>query len=341
MPDGRSFIADGIDRVGTMASQIWQIGFPSGERRRVTNDLDSYTGVSLSADGSVLATVQTAKQAGLWVVQAGGVESRQMGGAPGRTVGALGVAWTPDGRLVFTSDAGGASQLWIARPDGSDIRQLTSGETIVAHPAVSADGRWIYYTGQTPEGVTIRRMGIDGADQRELVQGIIAALPMPSQDGRWVYFMSGAEPFPAAMRVPAGGGAASVVTTAPFTGFDISASGGELIGVAWNQATQQAECGILPTEGGAVRVLADMSLSGVDLQSWRFHPDPALVSYSAVRDGVANLFARPVAGGPERQLTRFGRDAGPEIFYAAWSRDGRVALSRGLTTSDVVLMTTK
>ncbi len=342
MPDGRSFIVDGIDRVGTVNSQIWQVAFPSGERRRVTNDLDSYTGVSLSADGSVLATVQTAQQSKLWVVPAGGGEGKELAGAPGRTVGALGIAWTPDGRLVFTSDAGAASQLWIARPNGSDVRQLTSGETIAAYPAVSADGRWIYYTGQTPEGTTIWRMGIDGADQRELIRGIVGALPMPSPDGRWVYFMSGGEPFPATMRVPAAGGDATVVTNAvPFTAFDISASGRELIGVAWNQAKQQTECGILPTEGGAIRTLADMPLAGVTFQSWRFHPDATLVSYGAMRDGVANLFARPIGGGPERQLTRFGREAGPEIFYGAWSRDGRLALSRGNTTSDVVLISTK
>jgi len=342
MPDGRSFLIVGIDRVGTVNSQIWQVDYPSGERRRITNDLASYAGVSLAADGSVLATVQAAKQARIWVGPAGRGEGKEMRTAPGRTAGVLGVSWTPEGRLVFAADAGGASQLWIAGVDGSDPRQLTSGEMMVAHPAVSPDGRWIYYTGQTSEGTAIWRMGIDGADQRTLTRDTVGAMPIPSPDGRWVYFMSGAEPLPETMRMPASGGDASVVTSARFAAFDISADGRELIGIAWNEAKQRPECGILPIGGGPVRLLDDVSrAAGVDLQSWRFHPAADLVSYAAMRDGVANLFAQPIAGGVERQITRFSRDTGPEIFYGAWSRDGRVALSRGITTSDVVLISAK
>jgi hypothetical protein len=56
----------------------------------------------------------------------------------------------------------------------------------------------------------------------------------------------------------------------------------------------------------------------------------------ALRDGQVNMFMHPVSGGEERQLTHF-RD-GLQIFSAARAHDGRIALSRGSRTSDVVLI---
>ena len=39
MPDGRSFLLDGISP-GLTTQQIWQVSYPGGEARRVTNDLN-------------------------------------------------------------------------------------------------------------------------------------------------------------------------------------------------------------------------------------------------------------------------------------------------------------
>src|SRR5262249_54417458 len=41
LPGGRSFLVAGIDLSGMTAPQIWQVSYPSGERARVTNDLNS------------------------------------------------------------------------------------------------------------------------------------------------------------------------------------------------------------------------------------------------------------------------------------------------------------
>jgi hypothetical protein len=45
---------------------------------------------------------------------------------------------------------------------------------------------------------------------------------------------------------------------------------------------------------------------------------------------------QPVAGGPAREATPSGSG---RIYSFDWSRDGRLAFSRGMTTSDVVLVT--
>jgi len=47
-------------------------------------------------------------------------------------------AWTGDGRLLFSSDRGGAPQAWSVRPDGSDLRAITPTRAI--WPALAKHG---------------------------------------------------------------------------------------------------------------------------------------------------------------------------------------------------------
>ncbi len=56
--------------------------------------------------------------------------------------------WSPDGKWVlFSSNRNGPAligQLFIARPDGTDLRQLTFGTESLVQPSWSADGKQIY-----------------------------------------------------------------------------------------------------------------------------------------------------------------------------------------------------
>jgi Tol biopolymer transport system component len=60
------------------------------------------------------------------------------------------------------------------------------------------------------------------------------------------------------------------------------------------------------------------------------------LTYVDTRNGVSNLWAQPVSGGPPHPLTNF---KSRQIFRFAWSPDGkRAALACGNQTSDVVLL---
>ncbi|HEX7955817.1 MAG TPA: protein kinase, partial [Pyrinomonadaceae bacterium] len=88
--------------------QLWRLPFPEGEPQRITNDVSTYTSVSLSADSSVLATVQYNIVQNIWTGPAtaagggGGAAQQltQLTYGAGRYDGQRGLAWTPDGRLV-------------------------------------------------------------------------------------------------------------------------------------------------------------------------------------------------------------------------------------------------
>jgi Tol biopolymer transport system component len=70
----------------------------------------------------------------------------------------------------------------------------------------------------------------------------------------------------------------------------------------------------------------------------RFTPDGQALAFAG-RDahGVANVWVQPLNGSAPRALTNFKLDT---LFDFAWSRDGKqLALSRGQTSRDVVLLT--
>ena len=57
--DGSGLVLDAADQSSSLLPQLWFVAYPSGEARRITNDLNRYFGVSLTADSSALVTVQT------------------------------------------------------------------------------------------------------------------------------------------------------------------------------------------------------------------------------------------------------------------------------------------
>jgi Tol biopolymer transport system component len=67
----------------------------------------------------------------------------------------------------------------------------------------------------------------------------------------------------------------------------------------------------------------------------RWSLDGRLLTYVDHRGGVDNLWGQPVAGGAPKQLTNF-EDS--KIFSFAWLQDGSLVTSRGVVTSDVVLI---
>ena len=53
-------------------AQIWYIPYPGGTAERITNDLNNYTGVTLTADSSAFVTVQREVMSNIWVTDQAG-----------------------------------------------------------------------------------------------------------------------------------------------------------------------------------------------------------------------------------------------------------------------------
>ena len=68
----------------------------------------------------------------------------------------------------------------------------------------------------------------------------------------------------------------------------------------------------------------------------RWTADSKSLTYVDQKAGVENLWAQSIDGGPVKQVTNFSDS---RIFAFDWSRDGALIATRGIITSDVVLIT--
>ena len=97
---------------------------------------------------------------------------------------------SPDeSEVVYLSDSGGHGNLWIARTDGSGVRQITferNPAISVGVPVWSPAGNQIVFILTRPGMTGLSLINRDGSGLRQLVPvGYSAAW---SADGRWVYY---------------------------------------------------------------------------------------------------------------------------------------------------------
>jgi len=102
-------------------------------------------------------------------------------------------SFSPDGgTLLFTSNRGGAHQLWIAGADGSTPRVLTESLREGGGGNYSPDGAWIAFHGRgMGNAIEIYLMRADGSDLRALTDlGGTSRNPVFHPDGSRIVFSS-------------------------------------------------------------------------------------------------------------------------------------------------------
>lgn len=314
----------------TQRQQIWHLSYPAGEARRLTNDLSNYSSVQLTADSTSLVGVQFDEYSNVWTA-----DLTKSGAARQITSNrhdGLGLAWTPDQRIVYRSLASGNPDLWIVNADGTNEQQLTTDPRPDFQPVVTPDGRRIIFTSQRTDGTSIWRMNIDGSDQTQLTNGGIDNEPFCSPDGKWVVYTSWSGERPTLWKVPVDGGTPTKITDY-YTSSPVVSPDGQRIACAYRSKERGLEwnIAIIPFEGGQPLKVFDWHSPVV-----RWSADGQALLYVSTYDSVANIFSQPVAGGKAMQLTDFKSE---RIFFFDLSRTGQqLALARGAQTGDVILM---
>jgi serine/threonine protein kinase/Tol biopolymer transport system component len=326
------------DRLSTV-SQIWYVSYPDFTPRRITNDLNDYNirSISVSSSAEAIIAVPSGYVSSIWVAPNGNAsEAKQI--TSDRTDGYNGLSLTPDGRVVYASDANGNQDIWIT--DGITPKQLTSGNHSNYQPCVSPDGRYIIFTSTRSGGQNIWRMNIDGSNLKQLTFRWNAVWPHCSPDGQWVIYKSYESGKRTLWKVSLEGGD-PVELSDRHTGLPaISPDSRYIASEYWDERMGSSfQLGIFSfNEGALVRQFAfppslPLSRPDVNVMRWK---DNHTVTYIGNRGGVSNLWEQSVDGEPASQLTYFTVD---RIFWFDWSADGkRLALARGLIISDVVLL---
>jgi serine/threonine protein kinase len=321
---------------GSNSEQLWLLPYPAGEARRITNDPNSYRSVSLSADSRMILASQNETTSNLWVAPQGKAEL-----APRRITsndkdfdGVEGLAWTPDGRIIFTSHRSENLDLWITDVDGTNLRRLTHGEGSIYDPSVSPDGRTIVFSSTRSGTACIWKMDIDGGNPVQLTRNGLEFFPKITADGRDVIY--GSWMGQGVFKIPLTGG--EPIQLLSDSAFEPSVSpDGKLLAVTKRRLDPPGNyLDVLPLAGGSSIKQFDipvLSMTGTSL-SWA--PDSKGVMFLDSREGVGNLWLQPLAGGKPKQITNFSSD---RIYSFDWSPDGKqLVVARGTSSSDIVLI---
>ena len=325
--DGRGLVFAGQEQESDPA-QLWYLSYPAGEVRRITNDLNDYRSVSLTADGTSLVTVQSGLLSSIWIAPNGDTQHAKDIRA-NNADGVEGMSWTPDGRLVYTSRASGHSDIWMMDQDGGNQKQLTADGSNNKWPVASADGRYIIFMSDRAGLQSIWRMEINGNNPKELTVGGSGWQPDCSPDSQWVIYRTGFGNH-TLWKVSIDGGEPVQVNDKASSRPAISPDG-KWIACAYF-GPEGIKTAVYPFAGGEPVRILDVSSPGFYV---RWTPDGLALAHID-RQTQRNIVSQPVDGGPPKPLTDFQAD---RIFRFAWSRDGKqLALVRGNVTSDVVLI---
>lgn len=334
--DGRLLIS-GRDPE-TQLSQIWMVDPVTGMRRRVTNDLSSYQGLSVTSDGQMIVSTQQNTLSNIWKSGPGSKPVR-VTTEKGKNDGMSGLALTPDGRILYTTRIRGNQDIWIVNGDGTGSRQLTFNSGANFSPAVAPGGEFIVFVSTRAGAPTLWRMDMDGGDQRQLTSEPGAQTePDFTPDGRWVLFqLTDPSNVSTIWKVPAEGGRPVQLTKIDSIHPKVSPDGRYFV-CDFGLATPEngLKVGIFSMEGGE-------SISSFEFpaivrsRNIRWTADGRSLLYVEGKEQVDNIWSIPVSGGPARQITDFTAE---KIFrFDVSPVTGQLVYARGTDTSDAVLIT--
>jgi serine/threonine protein kinase/Tol biopolymer transport system component/tetratricopeptide (TPR) repeat protein len=317
--------------------QVWYLPYSKkAPARRISNDLDSYIGVSLTARSSELVSVQAQTLSNIYVLQPRNLSHPiQITPGSGRY---FDLSWMPDGRILYASDATGSADLWVMNADGSGERPVISGAGRNYAPIAAPDSKVIAFHSNRSGNWQVWRAGADGSHQWQLSAGSRDGnWPQFTVDGKFVLFhQTGLNGVFNLWRVPLAGGAAVQVTKALTMHPAVSRVDGRI--AAWYSETvenPQWKLAVFAPEGGEpLRTYNPPSDAKPDTLL-RWTPQGDAISFLDYAQGRSNIWLQPVDGSPARALTSFTSE---DIYSFDWSRNGSLVYSRGLTTQDVVLI---
>jgi Tol biopolymer transport system component len=314
--------------------QLFHVSLPDGERSRITNDLNSYFGISVDRKGDTIVAAQRFDERNVWVGNTSDPDSiteLKLGANAN-----LRVAWTPDGRIVYDALDNARPHIWISEADGSSRRRLTSNESSDVEAVVSPDGRYIVFTSNRTGENKIWRMSLDGSGQILLApkEGVGDG-PRLTPDGKTILFHWKRGETRSIGTVDISGGEVGEFA-APGDGYwALSPDGSKVAYVFWN------------AEKGRTNV-AIRAVGSTEPEKTKDISPMAIFQWAA--DGRSILYRERQAGEiPHATIMKWRLDADePEIFFSkgphyvdhiAFSRDGgRMALIRGRLLTDAVLI---
>ncbi len=125
LPGSRNLLVAGVQRGASGFSHLYDVSLWGSETRQITHDLSSYVGVRVNADGKTLLALQHQVLNTTQVTTPGKEsEARSLSAGNQNRDGQGGVAWTADGKIVYSSSPNQQTNIWEMGADGSNPHRI-------------------------------------------------------------------------------------------------------------------------------------------------------------------------------------------------------------------------
>lgn len=343
--DGNSFIASA--NAGDNF-QLYQIDYPGGEARRITNDLNDYLGISITKDGRKLLSRQRIYYSNIWVGEKDDLENlRQLTVGTSRNDGLKGLTWLDNEKIIYTSNAEKLRDwnIWMVDANDNSRQELTfDAETQNEQPAVSPDGKTVYFSSNRAVSAHIWRVGSEGGNLEQVTfsEDKTELYPQISSDGAWLYYIQKDRNSSAIQRKSLTGEKTETLTDkqklSPDTFLSLSTDGKYL---AFQNLTGKSPNGIEEFQVGVIETENPQKIKFFNLpatgQFIKWNAEEKSFDYFIDSLGGAEIWRRKLDEDKPSLIFNIPQD---DVFNFAWSKDGqRLAIARGQLLRDAVLLT--
>jgi Tol biopolymer transport system component len=206
LPPGPDVVIVG-ELPGSTRSQLYLVPIAGGPARAITHDLSNYSSIRATSDGNTLMAVHRVQLSSIESVAPGReLEARRLTPETQNQIGSQGLAWTPDGRIVYSSESEHRVEITVVDRDGQHPSKIEDSTFVVTDLAMSPRGdllamaRW-----SAGDIANLWLLDIKDGREQKLTDGQQDFPPSFTSNGRWIIYGSVRGDKPVLMKIAAGG----------------------------------------------------------------------------------------------------------------------------------------
>jgi Tol biopolymer transport system component/DNA-binding winged helix-turn-helix (wHTH) protein len=331
--DSNTILVTAQDDIDFGPLQLWKIAVAGNKAEKVSREIQSYVGLSLDQNARTLVSTRNDAFENIWVQQGYDFPSAKQI-ITNKGSGRVDLSWTGDGRIAYTSNADGHSNIYLMNADGSNVSPLTNDIFDKRSPIASPDRKYVVFVSSQIGPEQIWRVDLDGSDQRQLTSAKTFLAPQITRDGKWVIYLTWNDGRASIWKTSIDGGESQLLKgDLPY----VPKVSPDLKTIAFVEKPADSQDLTLKV----ISFANDSAVGtyrlppGTYANSVEWTPDGKAVLYRSPKGYSINYWQQPIGAGEPRQLTDFTSDF---PAYCVWTYDvSKLACMRATLVRDVIM----
>ena len=333
MSDGKSIVTLAKETADS-PMQIWQISYPGGKTKRITNDLLNYRRLNISRDGTFILTNERNITSNISLIDSStGKIIENLTNDTSIMNGSYGLKWTPDGKqIVYSKTVGTIGNIWRYDLQSKQTHQITfDTNKNNLTPSLTPDGKTIVFLSNHSSSLQVWKIDIDGTNLKQLTKGAEVLTTTLSPDGKWLFY----DQLEMLWRKPLNGGEPTKVIKRG--GTTIISPDSKKAFVYYFDANEKNispwKWGLMPIDGSTKPETSEISAQGAIAWS----KAGTGIYYTKITKNLSNIWIYSLSDKTSRVFTDFDSK---KIDYLDVSPDGKkIAIARGRSNSEIIKIT--